>query len=158
MVLTRQASVLVLSRMLVCGAAFLASRCYTSPSSFSHGDAEVSACYQRACWMVNTKSLTCPPGRPPQAGLFGEEIPWSLWQVSGGNGLIRLALPPKWYWLWLTCKEFMFENPSGDVRRDRGGARVWKTVQPRGRWCFKRSQKQKLIFKIQPPYAHAFPL
>lgn len=26
-------------------------------------------------------------------GLFGEEIPLSLWEVSGGDGLIKLALP-----------------------------------------------------------------
>lgn len=26
-------------------------------------------------------------------GLFGEEIPLGLWEVSGGDGLIKLALP-----------------------------------------------------------------
>lgn len=65
-----------------------------------HGDTE-------ACWL--SKSLLDgkhkvinlrPAGRTQAAwggpaGLFGEEIPWSLWKVSGGNGLFQLALPPK---------------------------------------------------------------
>lgn len=49
------------------------------------------ACYQRARWTVNTKSLTCDllGGRTARAGgkkgavvcleVFGEEILWGLW-------------------------------------------------------------------------------
>lgn len=51
-----------------------------SVETWQEGGGRVSrACYQRACWMTNTKSLTCDPvsGEGREERVFGEEIPWA---------------------------------------------------------------------------------
>lgn len=130
MVLTRQAGLLVLSQLLVCGATFLASCCYTEerlhrPRHWRHGRRGRPACYQRACWKVNTKSLTCDllVGRPGRVwgggagGLFGEEIPLSPCEVSGKDELIKLALPSERYQSWVTCMPSCHKSPQEASRQ-----------------------------------------
>lgn len=79
--------------------------------------------------MVNTKSLTCDleeeAGSPGRTG-------WTVWRRDSLESLagVRrkwahpIGFTTKVILTLVNLQEFMFENPSGDVRRDRGGTQV----------------------------------
>lgn len=94
MVLTLRAGPLVLPQSLVCGVTFLASCCYKSVwvvlggGNTEGGDGGVLS---KSPLDGKHKVINLRPGW--MAALFGEEIPWSLCDVSAGDGLIKRALP-----------------------------------------------------------------
>lgn len=99
----------------VCGVTFLAFCCYTErlrrSRRWKHGGRGRTACYQRACWMVNTKSLTCDllDGRPRGERRVGRgpdclerRFPW-VWgrhqeKMDSSNWLY-----PEWHWSLWNC-------------------------------------------------------
>lgn len=114
--------------------------------------------------MVNTKSLTCDleeeAGSPGRTG-------WTVWR---GDSLESLAgVRRKWaHPIGFTTKviltlvnlqEFMFENPSGDVRRDRAVVFYMNTREiAHSKTGYHKTTETEIILKISPSYAHAFPL
>lgn len=100
MVLTRQASALVLARMRAHSWRPVATRRSGVSAVLSLGDTEGGLLSKSLLDGKHKVINLRPAGRRQEghggpAGLFGEEIPPSLRRVSGGNGLIRLALAPK---------------------------------------------------------------
>lgn len=113
--------------------------------------------------MVNTKSLTCDlPDGGGKAGRPGSTV-WRGDSPESLAGVRRkwahpIGFTPKVILTLVNLQEFMFENPSGDMRRDRGGTQVWKTIQLRRRRCFTwthvkmhpvKPQKRKLVWNFR---------